>query len=115
MNEFIGESTEMQKVYSLIENASNSTANTFIYGETGTGKELVAKAIHFGRSLAEEQFVGVNCAAFPENLFESELFGCSKGAFTGAFKDKMGLIESANGGTLFLDENLRWNRIIEPI
>ena len=104
MNDFIGDSTEMQKVFSLIENASNSTANTFIYVESGTGKELVAKAIHFGRSLAEKQFVGLNCAAFPESLFESELFGYSKGAFTGAIKDKMGLIESANGGTLFLDE-----------
>jgi two-component system NtrC family response regulator len=99
---FIGASRAMQEVFTLIRRASPSPHPVLVTGETGTGKELVARALHHvsGRGA----FVVVNCAAFPENLLESELFGHQKGAFTGADRDKPGLFEAAHGGTLFLDE-----------
>lgn len=102
--ELIGQSGPMQKVYTLLERIVSSEANIIIYGQSGTGKELVAKAIHYNGPRKDKRFVAVDCGALPENLLESELFGYIKGAFTGAVKDKIGLFEEANGGTLFLDE-----------
>ncbi|MEE9465968.1 MAG: sigma-54 dependent transcriptional regulator [Candidatus Neomarinimicrobiota bacterium] len=104
LGSIIGTSPGMQEVYALIEKAARNAANVMIYGDTGTGKELVAKAIHHNSVRAEKPYIGINCGAIPETLFESELFGYAKGAFTGANRDKEGLFEAANGGTLFLDE-----------
>lgn len=100
----IGDSPEMQKLKLLIEKYSIPDANVFIVGKSGTGKELIAKNIHYHSERKYEPFVPVNCAALPKDLIESELFVYEKGAFTGANKDKAGLFEQANGGTLFLDE-----------
>jgi len=100
----IGKSRAMQQVYRLIELLKDSTATVLIQGETGTGKELVAEAIHFHSPRAEGPLIKVNCAALPESLVEDELFGHVRGAFTGAVSDKPGRIELAHGGTLFLDE-----------
>jgi DNA-binding NtrC family response regulator len=100
----IGRSPSMQKIYDLIERISDTSSNVLITGESGTGKELVAKAIHYNGIRKEGSFIAVNCAAIPETLLESELFGYKKGAFTDAKSDKRGLIFEANGGTLFLDE-----------
>ncbi len=100
----IGKCPSMQKIYDLIERISDSSINILITGETGTGKELVAKAIHYNGSRKEARFVAVNCAAIPESLLESELFGYKKGAFTDAKTDKRGLVFEAGEGTLFLDE-----------
>lgn len=100
----IGKSPPMQKIYELIERISDTSSNVLITGESGTGKELVAKAIHYNGIRKEGPFVAVNCAAIPETLLESELFGYKKGAFTDAKTDKKGLIFEANEGTLFLDE-----------
>ncbi len=100
----IGGSPSMQKIYDLIEKISDTSSNLFITGETGTGKELVAKAIHYNGIRKEGSFIAINCAAIPETLLESELFGYKKGAFTDAKADKKGLIFEANEGTLFLDE-----------
>ncbi len=100
----IGKSPLMQKIYDLIEKISQSTSNVLIGGESGTGKELVAKAIHYNGVSKEGPFIAVNCAAIPETLLESELFGYKKGAFTDARADKRGLLFEANEGTLFLDE-----------
>ncbi len=100
----IGNSHEMQAVYDQIAQVSKTTATVLIYGETGTGKELVAHAIHFNSDRAGGPFVRVHCAALPETLIESELFGHVKGAFTGAVADRKGRFEMADGGTLFLDE-----------
>jgi transcriptional regulator with PAS, ATPase and Fis domain len=94
----------MQQVFGLIACASRAKATVLISGETGTGKELIARAIHRGSPRAARPFVAVNCAAFPDSLLESELFGCTKGAFTGADRDRAGLFEAADGGSLFLDE-----------
>ena len=101
---FIGTSAAMQKVFSLIRQVADTKSTVLITGESGTGKELVAKAIHFNSSRNGGPFVTVNCAALPETLLESELFGYMKGAFTGATSNKQGLFEAANGGTIFLDE-----------
>jgi len=100
----IGKSPSMQKIYDLIERISNTSSNVLITGESGTGKELVAKAIHYNGTRKEGPFIAINCAAIPETLLESELFGYKKGAFTDAKSDKKGLIFEANEGTLFLDE-----------
>lgn len=100
----IGKAKVMQKIYSLLERVAKSDSSVLIQGSNGTGKELVAKAVHYGSPRKDNQFVAVNCSAFNENLLDSELFGHVKGAFTGAIKDKPGLFEVANGGTLFLDE-----------
>lgn len=100
----IGKSKKMQQIYNLLEKVSTSEASVFIQGENGTGKELVAKAIHYYSPRKDNMFLALNCSAFNDNLLDSELFGHVKGAFTGAIKDKKGLFEQANGGTLFLDE-----------
>jgi transcriptional regulator with PAS, ATPase and Fis domain len=100
----IGKSKKMQVVYRLLEKIAGSESSVFIQGENGTGKELVAKAVHFYSPRKDNQFLAVNCSAFNDNLLDSELFGHVKGSFTGAVKDKKGLFETANGGTLFLDE-----------
>lgn len=100
----IGKSKKMQQIYHLLEKVSSSEASVFVQGENGTGKELVAKAIHYYSPRKDNMFLAVNCSAFNDNLLDSELFGHVKGAFTGAVKDKKGLFEQANGGTLFLDE-----------
>jgi len=102
--EMIGASAAIREIHDLIESISGSEGAVLITGESGTGKELVAKAIHKSSPRKDRAFVAVNCAALPDTLQESEMFGYSKGAFTGAFKNKSGLIEEANGGTLFLDE-----------
>jgi len=100
----VGKSKKMQAIYALLEKISNSESSVMIQGENGTGKELVAKAIHFYSPRKDKMFLAVNCSAFNDNLLDSELFGHVKGSFTGAVKDKKGLFETANGGTLFLDE-----------
>jgi two-component system, NtrC family, response regulator AtoC len=100
----IGSSSAMQPVYEIIEKAAGSSINVIIAGETGTGKELVAKAIHRLSDRKNKPFIAVNVAAFPKDLIESELFGYEKGAFTGALQNKPGKLEEANGGYLFLDE-----------
>jgi transcriptional regulator with PAS, ATPase and Fis domain len=100
----IGKSKNMQKVYQVLEKLRKNESNILIEGENGTGKELVAKAIHFNSPRSKKLFMEVNCSAFNENLLDSELFGHVKGSFTGAIKDKPGLFEMADGGTVFLDE-----------
>ncbi len=103
-NSIHGQSPAIKKTFTLIEKAISSNINVSIFGETGTGKEVVAKAIHFSGQLKNKPFVAVNMAAIPSELIESELFGYEKGAFTGAVGMKIGKFEEANGGTLFLDE-----------
>ncbi len=100
----VGESPQMKKVYDLIRRTAPTRTNILISAESGTGKELVAKAIHQSSERREKPFVVINCAGIPENLIESELFGYKKGAFTGATADKEGLFDVADGGTVFLDE-----------
>ena len=101
---FIGESPAMQAVYRMIEDCAPSKASVFIMGPSGTGKELCAESIHMQGPRGEKKFVALNCAAIPENLIESEIFGHKRGAFTGATSDRDGAAVSADGGTLFLDE-----------
>ncbi len=100
----IGASKQMQTIYETIESVAKSDANVLIVGESGTGKELIANAIHYNSLRAKKPFIKVNCAALPKELIESELFGHTKGAFTGAHADKDGLIQHAAGGSLLLDE-----------
>jgi Nif-specific regulatory protein len=102
--DIIGRSPAMEKVFRLMESACSSPISVLIEGETGTGKELIARAIHARSERREEPFVAVNCGALQETLLESELFGHRKGSFTGAMSDKRGLFSVANGGTIFLDE-----------
>jgi DNA-binding NtrC family response regulator len=102
--DLIGQSEEMRRIYATIEAAAPSTASIFIIGESGTGKELVAQAIHDRSPRKKGPFVAINCAAFPREILENELFGHEKGAFTGALNEKPGCFELADGGTLFLDE-----------
>lgn len=101
---FLGESPPMREVYSIIERVAASSVDVLVTGETGTGKELVARAIHAGSRRSAGPFVPVDCGAIPDALLESELFGHERGAFTGADARRMGLVEFADGGTLFLDE-----------
>ena len=103
-NTIIGSSPAVEKVYELIEKATRTNITVTITGETGTGKELVAKAIHYNSTRSKQPFIPVNVAAIPRELIESELFGHEKGAFTGAAFRRIGKFEEANGGTLFLDE-----------
>ncbi|MEX0912789.1 MAG: sigma-54 dependent transcriptional regulator [Gemmatimonadota bacterium] len=100
----IGSSDEMRKVLSVVERVARTEANVFVSGESGTGKELVARALHARSRRSEKPFVAINCAALPDQLLESELFGYEKGAFTGADGKRQGLLETATGGTFFLDE-----------
>ncbi|MEW6127278.1 MAG: sigma-54 dependent transcriptional regulator [Acidobacteriota bacterium] len=100
----IGSCKQMQEIYDLIDNVAESDANILLLGESGTGKELVANAIHFRSLRAKKPLIKINCSSLPKELIESELFGHTKGAFTGAGTEKTGLIGQANGGTLFLDE-----------
>jgi len=101
---FVGTSEAMQAMYELIRQVAPNKASVMITGETGTGKELAARAIHNASSRRDKLFVPINCAAIPANILEAELFGYEKGAFTGAVKDRVGKFELANQGTLFLDE-----------
>jgi Nif-specific regulatory protein len=103
-SEIIGRDPEMEKVFALIERAGGARVTVLLSGETGTGKELVAHAIHRASARRDGPFVAVNCAAFPDTLLESELFGHVRGSFTGADRDRAGLFEVAHGGVLFLDE-----------
>ncbi|MEE9390388.1 MAG: sigma-54 dependent transcriptional regulator [Candidatus Aminicenantaceae bacterium] len=102
--ELIGNHPSMKKLWKEMLKTAPTNATVLIYGESGTGKELVARAIHSNSLRAKENFVQVNCAAIPEELIESELFGHEKGAFTGATEKKLGKFEQADGGTIFLDE-----------
>ena len=104
MSEIIGASQEMRQVFDMIEKVKDTDGTVLLIGESGVGKELVAKAIHYGSKRAENPFIAINCGALPDELLESELFGYEKGAFTGAVSRKTGLFEAANGGSVFLDE-----------
>ncbi len=100
----IGQNPRMQKIFELIDTVGKTDSTVLVSGKSGTGKELIARAIHNKSNRKNNKFVSINCGALPENLLESELFGHVKGAFTDAVKDKKGLFEEASGGTLFLDE-----------
>jgi DNA-binding NtrC family response regulator len=100
----VGKSRRMHDLLELVESVAASDANILIQGENGTGKELIANAIHYNSKRAKGPFIKINCAAIPKDLIESELFGYKKGAFTGALNDKEGLLEMAEGGSLLLDE-----------
>lgn len=100
----IGTSEKMRQVFDLVERVSKTNVTVLIEGETGTGKGLIAKGIHFSGTRKDSPFIAINCAAIPETLIEAELFGYKKGAFTGAVGESKGKFEEANGGTLFLDE-----------
>ncbi len=100
----VGASAALEKVYLVVRKVADSDASVLISGESGTGKELVARALHARSARRNGPFVAVNCAAIPRDLLESELFGHTKGAFTGAIKDKPGKFKQADGGTIFLDE-----------
>jgi DNA-binding NtrC family response regulator len=104
LGDLIGESPAMREIFALIRRVAHSRSSVLITGESGTGKEVVARTIHYHGNRADKPFVPINCAAMPEGLLESELFGHVRGAFTGAHASKSGLFEHASGGTLFLDE-----------
>ena len=103
-DEIVGESPAMQRVFDVTEKVAETDATVLLTGETGTGKELIARAIHYSGPRKQRRFVAQNCGALPDTLLESELFGHRRGAFTGAHADKKGLFEAAHGGTIFLDE-----------
>ncbi len=100
----VGKSPAMQRVFDTITTVAGTGSTVLVTGKSGTGKELVARAVHFGSTRRERPFVAINCGAIPESLIESELFGHKRGSFTGAVADKMGFFKAADGGTLFLDE-----------
>src|SRR5690606_38439617 len=100
----VGNCPQMMELFRRIRKVAQTTSSVLIQGESGTGKELVARALHESSSRRDSPLISVNCAAIPENLIESELFGHEKGAFTGATTARTGLVEAANNGTLFLDE-----------
>ena len=102
--DIVGSSDALRKVRRRVSKVAPSDSTVLILGETGTGKELIARAIHKRSRRADRAFIGVNCAAIPPSLIASELFGHEKGAFTGATQRRLGRFESANGGTIFLDE-----------
>lgn len=102
--DIVGRSPSIKKVYEMIQTVAETDSSVMITGKSGTGKELVARSLHFKSRRQSKPFIAVNCGAIAENLIESELFGHKKGAFTGAISDKEGLIKAADGGTLFLDE-----------
>jgi transcriptional regulator with GAF, ATPase, and Fis domain len=102
--ELVGSSIEMRAVYAILERVAASTATVLIQGETGTGKDVVARSLHAASPRAQRPFVPVDCSAIPENLIETELFGHVRGSFSGAVNDRKGVFEEAHGGTLFLDE-----------
>lgn len=104
VHNIVGQSSKMLQVYRLLDQLIKTDTNVLITGETGTGKELIARALHYGSPRAGKPLVTVNCSALAENLLESELFGHVKGAFTGAERDRMGRFQAAHGGTIFLDE-----------
>lgn len=104
LDSFVGSSPAMRKVFSTIRRVAAANVDVLIIGETGTGKELVARSVHELSSRKSGPFIPVDCGAIPENLLESEFFGYEKGAFTGAERQRTGLLEAANGGTFFLDE-----------
>lgn len=103
-DQIVGLSPKMQDVFKMVERVADTDSTVLILGESGTGKELIARALHFNSRRQFAPFVPINCAALPENLLESELFGHCRGSFTGALNDKKGLFEEADGGTIFLDE-----------
>jgi len=100
----VGRAPRMLELFEMVRKLSNVKSNVLLWGESGTGKELFARAIHYNSEVRDKPFIPVNCGAIPENLAESELFGHSRGAFTGASGDRVGYFEAADGGTLFLDE-----------
>lgn len=104
LSNIIGNHVKMQEIFKTVRKIANSTATVLIFGESGTGKELIARAIHYNSIRGEKPFLAINCAAIPDTLIESELFGYEKGAFTGAIGRGIGLFEAADGGSLFLDE-----------
>jgi two-component system, NtrC family, response regulator AtoC len=104
LEHFIAESPQMQNVLQIVKQVANSNATVLVHGESGTGKELITRAIHDYSARSHGPFVAINCAAIPDNLLESELFGHEKGSFTGATDRKIGKFEQADGGSLFLDE-----------
>jgi DNA-binding NtrC family response regulator len=110
----IGNSSAVRQLLATLDQLAGSTAPVIITGESGTGKELVARALHYTGMRAREPFIAINCAAIPENLFESELFGHQRGAFTGAVSTHEGAFEAANKGTLFLDEIGEMPRMMQP-
>lgn len=103
-DEIVGQSTRMQEIYDIINKVADKNVNVLVKGESGTGKELIVRAIHYSSSRYKGPFIKVNCAALPDTVLESELFGHEKGAFTGAIQRRLGRFELANNGTLFLDE-----------
>src|SRR5580700_1132328 len=104
LDNIIGQSPKMKAIFDLIQTVAPQNSRVLITGESGTGKELVARAIHENSSRSDAPFITINCGAFPETLLESELFGYTKGAFTGANENRRGLFQAADGGTLFMDE-----------
>jgi Nif-specific regulatory protein len=110
---FVGESPKMQEVYRLVERVLNTIATVLLTGESGTGKDLVARILHYQGPRAKGPFIAINCAAIPETLLEAELFGYERGAFTGATQRKPGRFELAAGGTLFLDEIAEMSPVLQ--